>query len=211
MNCEEAFYVSRVRYESNGVELEGLVLKPDGAGPFPSVVFIHGHKSNAWQSSWIGYQLFKAGFAVFLPTQLGYKFSGGVPDYCGPNTIRGVLDGVEIFKKEKFVESDHLGIWGISRGATIAALLSTKQTVRFKVAVLQSGIYDFNEYLLKRGDKGIAKAILTETDGTFEALSERSVIEKAGSMSCPCLILHGELDERIPSAQAKLLSARLNN
>jgi dipeptidyl aminopeptidase/acylaminoacyl peptidase len=147
---------------------------------------------------------------AFLPTQLGYKFSEGTPDYCGPGTVKGIMKGVELLKKKNFIDGERIGLWGISRGASVAAMLSI-QGASFKAAVLQSGIYDFTAYISMTGGGALSKAILTETNGTPEALKERSILKMIELVQCPYLILHGEADERVPSRQAKLLSTRLRS
>lgn len=34
--------LTHLTYQSQGYELEGLILKPEGDGPFPAIVHIHG-------------------------------------------------------------------------------------------------------------------------------------------------------------------------
>lgn len=189
--------------------LEGLFLKPDGEGKFPGVVYLHGHRSNAWSSSWIGYFLTQAGFAVFLPTQLGYDFSEGTPDFCGPTTVGGVIDGIKVFLKQKYVDPERLAVWGISRGAKVAATIATKEPGLFCAAVFQSGGYDMKSEYESIKIPGIRDAFLKETDGSERAFQERSPLHNMERLGCPALILHGESDERISVEQAKMLDKRL--
>jgi dipeptidyl aminopeptidase/acylaminoacyl peptidase len=115
-----------------------------------------------------------------------------------------------LLMKKKFIDSERTALWGISRGASVAALISI-QGASFKAAVLQSGIYDFAMYISAARGGALSKAILTETKGAPEALKERSIVEKIDRVQCPYLILHGEVDERVPLIQAKLLSARFKS
>ena len=81
---------------------------------------------------------------AFLPSQIGYGLSGGKPDYCGPKTIKGIVDGIKLFLAEQFVDEKKIGIWGVSRGATDATLVATMEPYIFNAAVLQSGAYEMN-------------------------------------------------------------------
>src|SRR5262249_41043742 len=119
---EDSLRISYLQYPTENALLEALIIRPHGKGPFPGVVFVHGHDSNCWKSLWIGYRLSQSGFACFLPTQPGYKFSTGKRDFCGPATVRALLDGTALFRNKSFVNKKKIGVWGISRGAVVAGL-----------------------------------------------------------------------------------------
>lgn len=207
---EEEINIKRIIYKSNGSMLEGLLFKPKGTGKFPGIVFVHGHQSDCWRSSMFGYDLSSAGFAAFLPSQVGYGLSEGEADYCGPRTVQGVLDGIRIFNEQSFVNSQKIGVWGISRGAIVASILLTKEPNLFKVGILQSGAYEMKLNLQTTKIEGIKNNILKETGGTDKAFQERSSIYDMDKLSCPVLILHGANDERISVEQARLLDQKLN-
>lgn len=207
---KEELDISRVTYESGGVELESLIFKPNQSGKFPGVIFIHGHMSNCWDSSFTGYFLSQAGFAVFLPSQMGYGLSGGKPDYVGPKTVQGIIDGIKLFLAEPFVDKEKVGIWGISRGATAAALVAIKEPDMFKAAVFQSGAYEMKKNYETLKIEGIRENIEKEAGVTDEAFRERSPIYEMERINFPILILHGERDENISVEQAHLLDQELN-
>ena len=94
---KEKLGVYHLSYLSQKLSLDGLIFKPTKARRSPGVIFIHGHESDCWRSSLYGYFLQRSGFAAFLPSQVGYGLSEGEADYCGPKTIRGVIDGINIF------------------------------------------------------------------------------------------------------------------
>lgn len=208
---EEELRVSYLQYSSNHLNSEALIIRPAGKGPFPGVVFIHGHASDSWKSLWFGYQLTQFGFACLLPTQRGYGFSqGGTPDFCGPATVQAVLDGIALFREKAFVDSRRIGIWGISRGATVAGLTASIKPRTFRALVLQSGTYDLEMYVSGRGSSEIKATIINEIGKSKYALRIRSLLPETKRLSCPILILHGEQDERVPADQARALDARLN-
>ena len=207
---EENLRVSYLQYSSKKVDAESLIIRPAGKGPFPGVVFIHGHASDCWKSLWLGYQLTQYGFACFLPSQLGYGSSGGKPDFCGPATVQGVLDGIALFRKKPFVDRERIGLWGISRGATVAGLAASIKPHIFRALVLQSGTYDLEKYVSGHGSPEIKTTIVSEIGKSKSALRMRSLLPKAKHLSCPILILHGEQDDRAPADQARALEVCLN-
>lgn len=210
MFIKEELSISRVTYESDRVTLEGLIFKPNQSGKLPSVVFIHGHMSSCWESSLTGYFLSQAGFAAFLPSQMGYGLSGGKPDYVGPKTTKGIVDGIKLFLEEPFVDKERIGIWGISRGATAAALVAAKESGIFKAAVFQSGAYEMQKNYETLKVEDIRENIEKEAGVTDEAFRERSPIYEMERINFPILILHGEKDENISVEQAHLLDQELN-
>ena len=206
---KEKIDISRIVYKSGGKKLEGLIFKPKGEGRFPGVIFIHGHKSDCWNSSMFGYRLAKNGFSAFLPSQLGYGLSDGKPDFCGPKTVQGVIEGIKIFLGEKFVDKDRIGIWGISRGAIVSSLIAVKKPEIFKLAVFQSGAYEMKSNYKTTKIKGIKTVFKKEAGTSTKAFKERSSIYDMDKINFPVLILHGENDNRISVKQAKMLDDKL--
>jgi dipeptidyl aminopeptidase/acylaminoacyl peptidase len=195
--------LTQLTYQSQGYELEGLILKPEGDGPFPAIVHIHGFNFiGAWDTIYLSIDLVKAGYAVFLPSQMGFAKSQGERDYCGPKTVQGVYDGIQEFLKESFVDKDKIGVWGISRGSNVASMLISRFPKTFKVAVLQSGMYDFKNVLATTLEADMAENMRNESGNTEEAFSERSAIEFVEDVNCPVLIIHGRNDTTYNVQQA---------
>lgn len=190
------YTLTQLIYQSQGLNLEGLILKPEGDGPFPAIVHIHGFNDiGGWDSIWKTISLVKAGYAVFLPSQMGFGQSEGKRDYCGPMTAQGVIDGIKEFMKESFVDVNRIGIWGFSRGSNVTAMLISKYPQFFKAGVLQSGMYDFKKVLKTTEETRMAENMINESGNTEESFNERSPIMHASAIKCPILILHGEEDK----------------
>ncbi len=204
-----AISLEHFHYKSQGTSLEAVIVRPSGRkGNLPGAVFLHGHNSNCWDSVWIGYALARAGFAVFIPTQHGYPFSGGKRDFCGPRTVRGVLDGIEVFLKRGGVDREKVVIWGVSRGAKVAALAAIARPQAFRGAVFQSGGYDAVTEIASTLPT-IRAAIMEEVCDTAAELRKRSPVMHIDAIRCPVLVLHGAHDDRIPSLQAEMLDEKM--
>ena len=176
------------------------------------LVLIHGfNRFGAWEHLYpFGYDIWQKGYAVLLPSQLGFGGSGGKADYCGPDTVSSIADLVRNFAAEDGMHFSKIAVWGASRGAIVSALLIAKYPELFATGILQAGAYDFNKYLVYANlDVRIKTNILEESGGSDQALRDRSAILYAENISCPILIMHGAEDENVPVEQAKLLDRRL--
>ncbi|MES3005491.1 MAG: alpha/beta fold hydrolase [Patescibacteria group bacterium] len=203
--------LTHLTYKSQELELEGLILKPEGSGPFPTIIYIHGFNViGGWDSILMATYLVKDGYAVFLPSQMGFGNSKGERDYCGPKTVQGVFDGVQELLKENYIDKTRLGIWGFSRGSNVTASLISKHPQVFKAAVLQSGLYNFRKVLETTKDRQMASNMGNESGNTEEAFSERSAIEHTENITCPLLILHGGKDETYPIDQTLEFERKLS-
>ena len=207
----EEFEFKRLTYSSNGNELEELILKPQGDGPFPSVILVHGHNMfGAWDHFTLAYFLAADGYVSVLPSQVGYGFSKGQRDFCGPMTVQGIIDGAVEASKLSYIDKNNIAIWGISRGATAASQVITKEQDLFKAAVLQSGAYDMKyEFHVSNSLEGIKEVMVQETSGTDNDWEARSSILNANKIDIPVLILHGRQDDRVSVEQAELMDKKL--
>jgi dienelactone hydrolase len=68
-------------YQNGSLKLEAYFFKPQGAGPFPLVVYNHGSRANEerleWPTYFIPRFLLPAGYAVLVPERRGYGKSEG--------------------------------------------------------------------------------------------------------------------------------------
>nr|NIP17576.1 hypothetical protein [Xanthomonadales bacterium]NIX12366.1 hypothetical protein [Xanthomonadales bacterium] len=68
------------RNQAQGIDLAGLLFVPDGEGPHPAAVLIHGsgtsNRGNGWYSTLV-HDLVESGIAVLLPDKRGSEASGG--------------------------------------------------------------------------------------------------------------------------------------
>ena len=66
------------------------------------------------------------GFAlVYLVSEPEFGKSEGKPDFMGPASIKLLAPGFEEFRREPFVDSNNMGIFGFSRGEDGSVALGT--------------------------------------------------------------------------------------
>ncbi len=187
---------------------EGLLLLPDSGAQNNKtlIVFIHGHNMwGGWELLAPAQRMLKQGFAVLLPSQIGFGMSTGKKDYCGPKTVSAIAtltqSVVNAYPNE--INQDKVFVWGASRGATVASALVVDFPKMFAAGVFLSGTFDMEKNALwSDKDPEIVANIIEETGGTTEAYIQRSSIHRMSALQCPVLILHGGNDTVVSVEQA---------
>jgi dipeptidyl aminopeptidase/acylaminoacyl peptidase len=197
-------------YSQKAIEL--FWTKPEGEGPFPTVLFIHGHQEsqrNGGQAYVLTGRLgimARRGYVAAAVSQPGYGNSSGPPDYCGPYTQQTTLVAIDFLRRQPFVKPDKVALFGYSRGAIVAAMVATLDP-RLAAVILGAGAYDF--FTWRPTLPGISRNLFAEAGMSAEAFMARSAIYHAQQIRAPVLLLHGTADERIPVQQAEAFAEKL--
>src|SRR5260370_4534709 len=94
----------------------------------------------------------------------------------GPSSIDAFAVGFQKFRREPYVDSEKMGVFGYSRGGMAASLLTIKLGADVKAAVFGAGIYDFKRAYDETNFRGIRENMQTETRMTQQAIKESSSI-----------------------------------
>lgn len=199
---------------SEGNKLESVVLSETNSKEHPLLIIVHGHnKYGCWELIRDGFFLAKKGYIVLLPSQVGYGNSEGRKDFCGPSTVKGIIDTIQHFQTLKQFKFSKVGIWGISRGATVVCQILTQERNLFSCAVLQSGVYEmekmFNDPKIL---PGIKENMNNETNNEDieSRWRRRSSIFNASKIRTPLLLLHGADDINVNVEQTNLFKEKLD-
>lgn len=195
-------------YLSEGKLVEAVSIRPLAEGKFPGLLLIPGHEGRATGFITLGIIFAQQGFACLSVGQPGSGKTQVELDFVGPRTIKAMIAGYEKLKREPYVDSKKMGIFGYSRGGMAAALMATK-IKDLKAVVLGAGVYDFKKAYDDVKIEGIRKNMMAETGMTEKAIKERSAILHLKHLTAPVLILHTETDENVPVNQAYLMRDRL--
>lgn len=196
----------------DGLEIQGWLVRPQGDGPFPLVVDIHGGPvwqcSNRWAGRLRGAKvLADRGIASLYPNPRGSSgrgqdFARLVKGDMGGEDTFDYLTGCDALVERGVADPARLGVTGISYGGFMSAWLIT-QDDRFAAAVPISCVADwysqhrtsqipyFDEYFLD----GSAY----EAGGKF---FDRSPAMFAANVKTPTLQLTGAQDQNTPPTQA---------
>jgi len=205
---------------------------PDGAGPWPLLVFIHG---GGWQSgdktlSPAGAQLRQAsrGYAV---ASVNYRLSGVASHPAQVHDCKAAIRWLRLHAAEYRLDPERVGVWGSSAGGHLAALVGTSadvlalegeeapgSTARVRAVVDWYGPSDFPnlkaQALPCSGDHSTA----TSPEGKMlgcavaecpEKAREASPITWVSADDPPFHIVHGTNDCTVPPLQSETLHEAL--
>ncbi|HET8523790.1 MAG TPA: S9 family peptidase [Thermomicrobiales bacterium] len=207
--------VEQVTWQSDDVEIEGLLTLPAGYEPgkrYPLIVEIHGGPSWQWEDrvflDWHDWAQLMAshGYAVLAPnprgsTGRGSTFQKLLQDDVGGGESRDLVNGAKAMVERGIADPDRLGIGGWSWGGYLTAMTIT-QTDIFKAAMMGAGL---SNVVSDHGQDDIPSANLLYFPGLpyqfMEHYWQSSPIRHVASVTTPTLILHGDADARVHPAQ----------
>ena len=198
--------------------VEYFLEKPAGNGPWPAVVFVHGHQEAPRRVGGADFvkwgvlgRYAQRGYLAVAVSQPGYGSSTGPADFCGPLTQHAVSGVISKLRGDGLVTSNKVIVVGISRGAIVAGLIAAHDPAIAGVVMI-SGVYDLAAFVAHPKSpetSGIVRVIVAETGGGSEALRSRSVLNVADRIKAAALIMNGARDERTDPEQAHRLAGKM--
>lgn len=142
-------------YTSGKLKIEAYVYRPEGAGPFPVVIYNHGsragHEREERPFAYVGEMLASGGYVVVVPERRGYGKSDGptfaetVGEDRGPRFVARVqeetddmLASVEFVKTLPYADGNRVGVMGWSFGGIISVFAASRSSA-FRAVVDQAG------------------------------------------------------------------------
>ena len=110
-----------------GIPLRALLVRPDGVGPFPAVVLLHGCDGlRPFQQTWAD-TIAKLGYVALLVDSFG---SRGITETCSkvdmsePELVNDAFGALAYLRGQPFVVSDRVGVmgWGLGGEAAMSAV-----------------------------------------------------------------------------------------
>jgi dipeptidyl aminopeptidase/acylaminoacyl peptidase len=207
--------VERVPYKStDGWPVDGFFVKPLGwqAGKkYPMVLVIHGGPAGMFGVDWYHeFQVYAAkGWAVFFcnprgSTGYGEKFERGIINNWGGMDYQDVMAGVDAaLKQYPWIDQNALGVTGGSYGGFMTNWV-VGHTNRFKAAVTLRSVSNFiSDEGTRDGDYGHEDYFKGNLFEDFDQYWSASPLKYARDVRTPTLILHSEMDFRVPLEQGE--------
>jgi dipeptidyl aminopeptidase/acylaminoacyl peptidase len=207
---------SVVHWKNGGEDLEGLLTLPVGyekGKKYPLILNIHGGPSGAFGETFIGasglYPIasFAAhGYAVLRVNprgSVGYgnKFRAENINDWGGGDYRDLMSGVDHVIAMGVADPNRLAVMGWSYGGYMTNWVIT-QTTRFKAAATGAGL---SNMISMWGTNDIPTLIDDYFSGPPMDQTDRylkqSPLYYVKNVTTPTLILHGEIDPRVPTGQ----------
>jgi dienelactone hydrolase len=156
--CAEEREAAKLRdgfYPSGKLKIEAYVFKPEGAGPFPVVIYNHGsragHDREERPFAYVGEMLARSGTVVVVSERRGYgksdgpTFSETVGEDRGPRFVArvqeetdDVLAAMEFVKTLPYTDTKRKGVMGWSFGGIVSVFAASRSSA-FRVAMDQAG------------------------------------------------------------------------
>lgn len=202
-----------------GKKVEYFLEKPRSDGPWPVIIFLHGHQTwpRAGAKDFVKWGVLDdfagRGYLAVAVSQPGYGNSSGPADFCGPTTQHAVEAVIARLRSDGYVKGDRIVIEGISRGALVAGLVAAHDRSIGGI-VLISGLYDLPEYAHNAESamqRSVVEAMKSETGGSEPALRERSLLYVGQNIRAETLLLNGAKDDRTEPGQARRLAELINS
>lgn len=193
---------------ANGTKVQMWIVKPpffDAKKKYPLVYWVHGGPQGAFGNGWSfrwNQQLWAAqGYVLALPnprgsTGFGQQFTDEISRDWGGKVFTDVMNGVAYMEKLPYVDVNRMAAAGASYGGYMMNWLNG-HTEKFKTLICHDGVYNFHsmygvteETWFDEWEHGIP----WETPD-YDKFSPHKY---AQNFKTPMLIIHGELDYRVP-------------
>jgi dipeptidyl aminopeptidase/acylaminoacyl peptidase len=198
-------------------KVSSFILKPAGFDPkqkYPVLFLIHGGPQGAWGHSWSyrwNPQVFaNAGFVVVMPnprgsTGYGQKFTDEVSDDWGGKVYDDIMAVVDKIEAEPWADKDRFAAAGGSFGGYMVNWM-LGHTNRFKAFVSHAGVFDLRSMAGETEELWFVnwefKGMPWDQPETYSKWSPSYFVK---DFKTPTLVLHGELDYRVPVGQGMQL------
>ena len=202
-----------------GRKIHGFIVKPknfDASKKYPLLVLIHGGPQSAWNDSWSyrwNPQVFaNAGYVVFAPnprgsTGYGQQFVNEISGDWGGKVYVDIMNGVaDVLRRNAFLDRNRIGAAGASYGGYMVNWIeghNNDPRFRFKVLVSHDGVYNLTSMYGATEELWFTDWEFKGTPWTNPAMYERwSPHNFVRNFNTPILIIHGELDYRVPIGES---------
>jgi dipeptidyl aminopeptidase/acylaminoacyl peptidase len=205
-----------------GRKIHGFLLKPAGFDPsrkYPLLVLIHGGPQSAWYDNWSyrwNPQVFaNAGYVVFAPNprgsvSYGQQFVNEISGDWGGKVYTDIMNGVaDVLRRNTYLDRNRIGAAGASYGGYMVNWIlghNNDPRFRFKVLVSHDGVYNLESMYGGTEELWFPEWEFKGTPWTNPAMYSRWSPHKfVQNFNTPILLIHGELDYRVPIGEGMQL------
>ena len=209
----------------DGEVIEGVLVKPadyDPAKRYPLLCVIHGGPTGIDRPVMVDSRIYPVDLWAArgaLVLRVNYRGSTGYGqrfrrlniNNLGVGDAWDVLSGIDALIAQGHVDPNKLACMGWSQGGYISAFLTTSST-RFKAISVGAGISDWATYYYNTDITPFTRQYLGADPIADPKIYEKtSPISYVKNAATPTLVQHGELDRRVPIANAYQLRQALED
>ncbi len=200
--------VESVTYQgAGGDEIQMWVVYPPGFDPakkYPLYLLLHGGPHNGVADSWT-FRWNAEVFASWGYVAAWHNFHGSsgfgqaFADSINPDLItkpyEDTIKAAEWFESKPWIDKERLTAGGGSYGGFLACVLLGRPHP-FKTLIAHAAVYDM--YAMYGGDYGAEQARFFEAWENPEEFARYSPATSAADFKTPTLVIHNQLDQRVP-------------
>ncbi len=200
----------------DGQLLEYEICKPadlDPARRYPVVISVYGGPGGqtarrGWPSLF-DLCLVQEGYIVFTldnrgSARRGRKFADALYHRMGDVEVRDQLVGIQWLKKQPYVDTAHIGVFGWSYGGYMAVMMLAKASDQLAAGVAGAPVTDWRVY-----DTHYTEHYLGTPQENAAGYDSSAVFGVLGGLTSPLLLLHGMADDNVLFANTTLLMTAL--
>ena len=200
-----------IRYKgAEGADIQAFIIKPpqfDPARRYPAIMLIHGGPQSAfidhWYTNWNAQTFAAAGYVIFIPNfhgsdGFGQAFVNAISGDWGGRCYEDIMKGLDYLASLPYVDPKNIGAAGASYGGYMINWIAG-HTNRFKALVSMEGTYNTissygatEELWFPEWEFG---GTPWDKPETYEKWSPHAF---AGNFQTPMLVVHNQLDYRVP-------------
>ncbi|MGH9884437.1 MAG: S9 family peptidase, partial [bacterium] len=180
----------------------------------PAVVWIHGDGVNQNYDGWhvqrnyaVYYSfhqyLLQQGYVVIAPDyrgSIGYgkAWREAVHMDVGGKDAKDAWMAANYLKTLSYVDSDRLGVWGLSYGGFFTLIAATDQPTLYRAAVDVAGVADYAMYYEDPYHGGWTASRIGTPEEHPQVYAQASPLSHVDRLERPLLVLHGTSDVNVP-------------
>jgi dipeptidyl aminopeptidase/acylaminoacyl peptidase len=199
---------------AGGDRVHGLLVKPPGFDPdrkYPLVMLIHGGPQGAWRDTfhyrWNAQMFASPGWVVAMinfhgSTGYGQAFTDSISGDWGGKPFEDMETGLDILLEQyPFIDKQRLGAAGASYGGYMINWIEGHSD-RYRCLISHAGVYDLRSMHGATEELWFPEWEFRGTPWTNpEQYRKWSPSEFVPAFKTPCLVIHGQLDFRVPVTQ----------
>lgn len=215
------------------IQLGGMLFLPEGAGPFPAAVIIHGSGTSRRENGWyltLVHHLQDAGIAVLLPDKRGSVKSEGDWRTASMEELAGdSIAAIEFLRGQYSGKISNIGVVGLSQGGWITPIVpGLTDRVDYLVSMVSSTIpahevliYEEIHNLREMGFlPGLSNLIAHLSAYALVNFSQKDFWDAVGNfdpmiywaeVTIPALAIFGREDKNVPSEKSAALLQSLGH
>lgn len=202
---------------ADGQMVPGWLFVPknlDRSKKHAAIVWIHGDGVNQNYDGWhvqrnyaVYYSfhqyLLQQGYVVFAPDyrgSIGYgrDWRNGVYMDVGGKDAKDAWMSAKYLKTLPYVDSDRIGVWGLSYGGFFTLIAMTDQPTLFRAGVDVAGVVDYRMYYSDPYHGGWTVSRIGTPEQHPQVYDHASPISHIDRLARPLLVLHGTADVNVP-------------